>query len=161
MKRLKFLLLAATLALFSTGSALGADVGSHVMTFDFQAINEIEVTGTSNLIIASAIAGEQPQDVTDSSFIYAITTNETTKRITAIIDTAMPANVTLKVNVTAPSGSGTSQGYVTLSTIASNVVTGISQVADSSLTISYKLSTTVEAGVHPADTKTVTFTLSD
>lgn len=161
MKRFKFLLLAAALALFSTGSALGADVDSHVMTFDFQAINEIEVTGTPNLSITSAIAGEQSQDMTDSSSMYAITTNGTNKRITAIIDTAMPANVTLKINVAAPSGSGTSQGDVTLSTIASDVVTGISNVAVSSLTISYKLSATVEAGVLSTDARTVTFTLSD
>ena len=161
MKRLKFLLLAAALALLSSGVALGADVSAHVMTFDFQNINEIEVTGTPNLTIASAIAGEQPQEVTDSSSTCAITTNGANKRITANIDTAMPAYVTLKVNVAAPSGSGTSQGDVTLITSASNVVTGISHVADSSPTITYKLSATVQAGVLSTDTRTVTFTLSD
>lgn len=161
MKRLKFLLSAAALALALNGPALGADVSTHVMTFDFQAINELEVTGTPNLTIASAIAGEQPQEATDSSSTCAITTNGANKRITASIDTAMPAYVTLKVNVAAPSGSGTSQGDVTLATSASNVVTGISPVADSSPAITYKLSATVQAGVLATDTRTVTFTLSD
>ncbi len=161
MKRLKFLLLAAALALVLNGAALGADVGTHLMTFDFQAINEIEVTGSPNLTIASAVAGEQPQEVTDSSSTCAITTNGANKRITACIDTAMPAYVTLEVDVAAPSGSGTSQGYVTLTTSASNVVTGISHVADSGPAITYKLSATVQAGVLSTDTRTVTFTLSD
>jgi len=161
MKRLKFLLLAAALALALNRTALGADVGTHLMTFDFQAINEIEVTGSPILTVASAVAGEQPQEATDSSSTCAITTNGTNKRITAIIDTAMPAHVTLKVGVTAPSGSGISQGYVTLTTSASNVVTGISHVADSNPTITYKLSATVQAGMLSTDTRTVTFTLSD
>ena len=160
MKRLKFLLPAAALVLALNCAALGADVSTHVMTFDFQAINEIEVTGTPNLTIASAIAGEQPQEVTDSSSTCAITTNGTNKRITASIDTAMPAYVTLKVNVAAPTGSGTSQGDVTLTTSASDVVTGMSHVADSP-TITYKLSATIQAGVLSTDTRTVTFTLSD
>jgi spore germination protein YaaH len=161
MKRLKFLLLAVSLALLLSEAALGADVSTHVMTFDFQAINEIEITGTPSLTIASATAGEQPQEVTDSSSTCAITTNGTNKRITANIDIATPAYVTLKVNVAAPSGSGTSQGDVTLTTSASDVVTGMSHVADSSPTITYKLSATVQAGVLSTDTRTVTFTLSD
>ena len=161
MKRLKFLLPAAALALLLSGAALGADVSTHVMTFDFQAVNEIEITGTPSLTVASAIAGEQPQEVTDSSSTCAITTNGANKRITASIDTATPAYVTLKVNVAAPSGSGTSQGDVTLSTSASDVVTGMSHVADSNPAITYKLSATVQAGVLSTDTRTVTFTLSD
>jgi hypothetical protein len=160
MKR-KYFLLVTVLILLLTGAALGADVSSHVMTFNFQAINELEITGAPNLTIDSATAGEQPQEITDSSSIFAITTNGTNKRITASIDTAMPAYVTLKINVAAPSGSGTSQGDVTLVTSSSNVVTGISPVADSSPAITYKLSATVEAGVLSTDTRTVTFTLSD
>jgi len=161
MKTFKFLLLGAALALLLTGPALGADVSSHVMSFDFQQINEISVTGTPNLNISSAVAGQEPSEVTDSSSTCAITTNGANKRITANIDTAMPADVTLKVNVAVPSGSGTSQGDVTLTTSASSVVTGISHVADSNPTITYKLNATVQAGVLSTDTRTVTFTLSD
>ncbi len=161
MKTLKFFLLGAALALFSAGLVLGGDVSSQVVSFDFQQINELSVNGSPNLNISSAPAGQEPSEVTDSSSTCAVTTNGTNKRITAYIDTAMPANVTLKVNVAAPSGSGTSQGDVTLTTSASNVVTGISHVADSNPTITYKLSATVQAGVLSTDTRTVTFTLSD
>lgn len=161
MKRLKFLLPATVLVFVLNGVVMGADVGTHVMTFDFQAINEIAITGTPSLTVASATAGSQPQEVTESSSTYAITTNGTNKRITASIGTAMPANVTLKVNVAAPSASGTSQGDVTLTTSASNVVAGISNVADSSSIITYKLSATVQAGVLSTDTRPATLTISD
>lgn len=152
---------AAALTLVLCGAVWGGEVATQAVTFDFQEINEIEVTGSPNLTISSAIAGQQPQDATDSSSVCAVTTNGTNKRITASIDTAMPAYVTLKVNVAAPSGSGTSQSYVTLSTSATNVVTGISHVADSNCAATYKLSATVDAGVLSNEIRTVTFTLSD
>jgi hypothetical protein len=161
MKRLKSLLLAAMLVLFSAGLTLGSDVSTHVVNFDFQQINEISIAGSPNLNISSAVAGQDPFDATDSSSTCAITTNDIDKRITASIDIAMPAFVTLKVYVVAPPGSGISQGYVPLTPSASDVVTGISQVADNSMTITYKLSATVGAGVLSTDTRTVTFTLSD
>lgn len=161
MKRLKSLLLGAMLALFSVGLTLGSDVSTHVVNFDFQQINEISIAGNPNLNISSAVAGQDPLDVTDSSSVCAITTNDIDKRITASIDIAMPTLVTLKVYVVAPSGSGTSQGYVPLSLSASDVVTGISRVADNSMAITYKLSATVGAGVLSTETRTVTFTLSD
>lgn len=161
MKRWRFFLLIAALGFFRAGLVSGGNVSSHVVVFDFQEINEIGFTGNPNLSISSAIPGQQPSDVTDASSICAITTNGTGKRLTASIDAPMPADTSLKVNVEAPSGSGASQGYVTLTTTASNVVTGISQVADSACTVTYKLSATVAAGVRSSDTRTVTFTLSD
>ena len=161
MKRLKIFFVAVALTLVSGGAVCGGEIASHAVTFNFQEINEIDITGSPSLTINSAVAGEQPENAIDSSSICAITTNGANKRITASIDTAIPAYVTLKVNVAAPSGSGTSQGDVSLTTSASDVVTGISHLADSSLTITYKLSATVQAGVIPTDTRTVTFTLSD
>jgi hypothetical protein len=161
MINLKFLLLPLMLALFSTGVARGSDVGSHGVSFDFQEINEISITGSPNLSISSALAGQEPSDAMDKSASCAITTNGTGKRITASIDTAMPTNAILKVAVVAPAGSGTSAGEVILSTPAVSVVTGINQVAATSLAITYKFSATVKAGVLPTDTRTVTFTLSD
>ena len=161
MKTLKFFLLGAVLALFSAGPVLGGDSSSQVVSFDFQQINEFSVTGSPNLNISSTPAGQEPAEVTDSSSACAVTTNGTNKRITARIDAAMPAHTTLKVSVAAPPGSGSSQGFITLTTSASNVVTGISHAAGSNCTVTYKMIATVQAGVLPTDTRTVTFTLSD
>ena len=73
----------------------------------------------------------------------------------------MPAHTTLRVSVAAPPESGTSQGFITLTTSASDVVTGIGHAAGSNCTVTYKMSATVQAGVLSPDTRTVTFTLSD
>jgi hypothetical protein len=72
----------------------------------------------------------------------------------------MPANVTLQINLTAPTG-GSSSGDQSLSTTAADLVTSVTQVAESGLTIAYTLSATIDAGVVAQDTRTVTLTLTD
>jgi hypothetical protein len=147
------------LVLFLQGSAHGAQVGTTSVTFTFQAIDEIAVTGAPTLTINSAIAGQQPQPVVNTSSTFSVSTNGTNKRITASINKLMPANTTLEIQLTAP-GSGTSTGYKTLSTVAADVVTGISHVASASKTITYRFSATTAAGVL-TDSCTVTLTLTD
>ena len=148
------------LAAVFQGNAFGAQTGTSLVTFSFQAIDEISVTGAPTLTINSAVAGQQPQPVIDNSTSkYAISTNGTNKRITASIDTNMPANTTLEIKLGA-SSVGTSTGYQTLSTTAADVVTGISQVAAGSKTITYRFSATTAAGVLTSSC-TVTLTLTD
>jgi len=161
MKKFKCILLSATLIVICAGRTFGSDVSSHSVSLDFQQINEITVTGSPSLTVSYAEAGQEPSGVTNSSSSCAITTNGTNKKITASIDSAMPAHVTLKVNVAAPSGSGTSKGDVILTTSASDLVTGISKTVDSNMAIIYKLDAAVLAGVLSTDSITVTFTLSD
>lgn len=161
---MKSLKLAAALHLFGLlllNPAFGGDVGSHVVTFDFQAINEISVTGVPGLSVSFATAGQEPQEATAGSCTYAISTNGTNKKVTAGIESAMPANTTLKASAAAPSGGGASQGYVTLGTSPASLVTGISHAAESNLAVSYKLGCTVAAGVIPSSAKNVSFTISD
>ena len=147
------------LVVFLQGSAHCAQVGTSLVTFNFQAIDEIAVTGAPTRIINSAIAGQQPQPVVNTSSTYSISTNGTNKRITAGINKLMPANTTLEIQLTAP-GSGTSTGYKTLSTVAADMVTGISHVAAVNKTITYRFSATTAAGVL-TDSCTVTLTLTD
>jgi hypothetical protein len=147
------------LVIFLQGNAHGAQTGTTAVTFTFQAIDEIAVTGAPTLVINSAIAGQQPQPDVDTSSTYSISTNGANKRITAAINKQMPANTTLEIQLTTP-GSGTSTGYKTLSTVAADVVTGISHVASASKTITYRFSATTAAGVL-TDSCTVTLTLTD
>jgi len=141
------------------GSAHGAQVGTTSVTFTFQAIDEIAITGSPTLIINSAVAGQQPQPAIDTLSTFSVSTNGTNKRITAGINKQMPANTTLEIQLTAPD-SGTSTGYKTLSTVATDVVTGISHVAAANKTITYRFSATTAAGVL-TDSCTVTLTLTD
>jgi len=112
----------------------------------------------SPLVINSATAGSAPTSVTASGTSYAITTNEANQKIAASLDQALPSGVTLEVALAAPGGA-TSAGNVALSTAASDVVTGISSVAASSLPITYRLSATAQAQMSMPEARTVTFTI--
>lgn len=141
------------------GNVFAAQTGTTVVTFTFQAIDEIAVTGAPTLSINSAVAGQEPEPVVNTTSTYALSTNGTNKRITASIDKAMPSHTTLEIQLAQPD-SGTSKGYVTLSTVAADVVTGISHVASTSKTITYRFSATTAAGIL-SDACTVTLTLTD
>ncbi|HEX2091901.1 MAG TPA: hypothetical protein VHG28_05830 [Longimicrobiaceae bacterium] len=158
MKVLKYTAAIALLvpALASTAAAQN---GTQSVGYEVQAINQISITGSPSLVISTATAGSAPTSVTGSGS-YAITTNQTNKKVTAQIDSNMPSGVTLSVTLAAPSGA-TSAGAVTLSTTPVNAVTGISTVNQSGLSVSYQLAATVAAGVVAASSRTVTLTIAD
>lgn len=151
------LAVAAALAL---SPAFGADNDTQVVNFEVQAINELDVAaGPISLTINTATAGSAPTAATASSS-YAITTNAATdsRKITASLDSPMPTGLTLEVNVTAPSGTSTSAGTVTLSNTPVDVVTGIEGVAASGIAINYTLTAAMSAEV-ATGSRTVTYTI--
>lgn len=143
-----------------SGGAFAADSATQDVTYEVSAINELAVSGDPGaLTVSTATAGGQPDAVTDASSSYDITTNGSNKKITAAIDTDMPANVTL--SLTAASASGTSAGKQALTGVAADVVTGLTGVAESGQTLTYELAATVAAGVVASASKTVTLTIAD
>lgn len=164
MKRINGLKPAAALpllALLYLSPAFCGDVGSHVVTFNFSEINEIEVSGLPSLSVSHATPGQQPQAATAGSCSYAITTNGTNKRVTAALDSAMPAHMSLSASAAAPAAGGSSQGSVALSQSPASLVTGINHVAESNLAVGYTLGCTVQAGEIPTSPMSVTYTISD
>jgi hypothetical protein len=152
--------LVACLLVLACGLTFAANAAQQTVTFEVQAIDEMSVSGNPGaLTVSTATAGSEPDDATDNSTTYAVTTNGTNKKITGAINSAMPVNTTLQVNLTAPTV-GSSAGAVTLTTSAADLVTGITQEAESGLTVTYTLSATVSAGVVASDTRTVTLTLT-
>lgn len=150
---------AVGLVLGVSGLAMAGETANQTVTYEVAAINELSVSGSPGAIIVNAAtAGSQPDEASDASTTYAITTNET-RKITGVIDTAMPSGVTLKVALAAPTG-GTSSGDVTLSDTAADLVTGISTLAESGNVITYKLSALTTAGVVASAVKTVTLTIA-
>jgi len=129
-----------------------------VVTFQVDAINQIAFSGNPSLVITSATAGSAPSTATAPA-TWAVTTNQSNAKITASINAAMPALVTLTVNLAAPTGA-TSTGAQSLGTVAVDVVTGITQVAQGSLAVIYALSATATAGVVASTTRTVTYTIT-
>ena len=149
---------------FIAGPVMAGDSDTQTVGYEVSAINEIAVSGNPGAMnVSAAIAGSEPNEVSDATTTYAITTNGGTdaKKITAGINTAMPSGVTLKINLAAPAGA-TSLNDVDISnaTAAVNVVTAIDSIAESGKTITYKLSATIAAGV-VSDSKTVTLTIAD
>lgn len=145
------------MALVPLGDAR-AQTATQVVRFEVTAINQIGVSGSAApLVINSATAGSAPASVVSSGGSYAVTTNESNKKITAAVDQALPSGVTLEVSLAAPIGAA-SANYVPLATSSSDLVTGISSLTASSLPINYRLSAT-PAVFMGAQTRTVTFTI--
>jgi len=136
-----------------------AQTATQTVTFAVNAINQISATGSPSLTVTTATAGSQPTNATDASSTWAVTTNQTGAKISASIPTAMPAGLTLSANLVAPAGA-TSAGSTALGTVAVDLVTAITKVAQSGMTATYTLSATAAAGVVVSATKVVTYTIS-
>lgn len=149
-----------TLFILSNGCLSGSNVATQTVTFSVDPIAEIAFSGDPSPMIAfQAVAGSDSADVIDNSTFYAVTTNGTSEKVTACLDSPMPTGTMLCIMVGAPNGA-VSAGTVDLNISNQNVVTGISQVAQSSLPISYIFESTMAAGVIPTTTRIVTFTLA-
>lgn len=157
----KTVLIALCVVLFSS-AAFAASSDTITVTYEVQAINELNIDGASvTLTVNTATAGAEPTSATAST-TYDITTNcaSNAKKLTAAINSAMPAGTTLQLNVTAPSG-GVSAGATTITTTAADVVTGIDAVAESDIAMNFTLAATVAAGVVGSASKTLTLTLTN
>jgi len=136
-----------------------AQTAAQTVTFQVSAINQISVTGTPSLLINAAVAGSAPTSVTSVGNSWAVTTNQSTAKITASIPTAMPAGLTLSANMGAPAGA-TSAGLTALGVTAVDMVTGITKLNAAALSLSYQLDATAAAGVVASTTRVVTYTIT-
>jgi hypothetical protein len=151
----------ATVALLvgATSMASAQATATQDVTIAVNAINQIAVTGgAQSLTISTATAGGAPTDAS-VAVSWAITTNQVDQKITAQINSAMPAGVTLSANLDAP-GTATSAGAQALTTTAVDVVNNLDTVAASGLALTYTLSATTAAGVVASTTRTVTYTIT-
>lgn len=142
-------------AVLMFGLAQSASAQTAVVTYEIAAINELTLSGPpAKLMIdaASELAG-----VSDATTTWSITTNGTNMKVQGAV-TALPAGVTLAVQLGAPGGA-TSAGSVSLSTTAADLVTGITELQAADLPITYTVSATPGAGVVAESTATVTYTV--
>jgi hypothetical protein len=155
MKSLKVLVVLLLITITGTcGLALAANTTTQTVTFEVQAIDNIAVSGVPSL------TAEVGSSDTDNSSTYDIVTNSAGKKITGSIDTAMPANTTLEINLAAPTGA-TSLGDVELSPAPADLVTDIPVISESGLTITYTLTAAIGALPVGTDDRTVTLTITD
>jgi|SRR5882672_1783958 len=151
---------AVALALVALAAASAqAQTANQTVTFQVNAINQIAFVGAPSLTITTAVAGSAPTSVTDASATWAVTTNQTGAKITASIPLNMAAGLTLSSSLVAPVG-GTSAGFMALTTVAADLVTGITKIANGPLGVTYKLDATAAAGVIASGTRVVTYTIT-
>ncbi len=159
MKKLGVALIAAVVCLGVTGVAMAANSDNITVNYQISAINEMNVDDAAvTLNISTATAGQQPDSAIDAT-TYDITTNQTARKLTGVLDSDMPAGLTLRCNVTAPTG-GLSAGWTALSGTAADLVTSIETVAEPDIAWNFSLNANVSAGVVAAATRTCTLTLT-
>ena len=151
---------AVLLALVAFGAASAqAQTANQTVTFAVNAINQIAFVGAPSLTITTAVAGSAPTSVTNATATWAVTTNQTGAKITASIPAIMPAGLTLSSSLAAPVGA-TSAGFLPLGTVAVDLVTTITKLAQGALVVTYKLDATAAAGVVASATRIVTYTIT-
>ena len=144
--RLAQCMLLAALVCVARGRALGAQT--------------ISVVGNpAGMTVTDAVPGFEPAPLSASTS-YSITTNQPNKifKVTAQLNTNMPADLTLTATMTVPSGA-TSTGTQSLSTTPADLITGITRNTTFSGTITYQFVATAAAGVVTAQTRGVTLTI--
>jgi hypothetical protein len=159
MRKLVVCLVVVGLVFGASILAMAANTDNHTVTVQVQAINEAAISGGNiTLTINTASAGSEPDDAVDNTTCdLAWTTNQATKKITAETDLAAPtfALKVLAQNVTG----GTAAAEVTLSTTATDFVTGVATTTGG-CDLQYTASATAAQGTG-SDVHTVTYTLTD
>jgi len=151
---------AAALALMIVSMAGTAAAQTQGVNFQVQGINQVAFTSTPvTLTITTAVAGSDPTPVSDASSVWAVTTNQTNAKVSASINSVMPAGVTLSVALASPVGA-TNAGTVALTAVSQDLVTNITKQKASAQSVTYTLDATVAAGVIASSSRTVTYTLT-
>lgn len=110
--------------------------------------------------IMVAAPGMDPNSVSAGTTytIKAVRANKPQK-VTGVLNAAMPAGVTLTIQLSAPTGA-TSSGAVALDATVRDLVGNITNLTAEPGTITYTLSATAAAGVVTAGSRIVTFTVT-
>jgi hypothetical protein len=162
MKKLTIILALVVVVLF-TAQSVFAQTGttSQNLSLEVKAIYKIGVSGDpAALIVQNATAGSGPDAATNATTTYSVThLSSAVAKIVGTLDSNVPANTTLTVNLGAPAGA-TSAGALSLSTVGVQLVSNIANGSSSGNTIGYSFSATTGAAVGTA-TRVVTFTISN
>ncbi len=151
----RFFSLAVLLSVFWTiNLAMAGNTAQQIITLRVDVINEVSVNGDLNPLVISSQKGGATNNAT-----WAVTTNETNKRVVGSIDADMPPGVTLYIELEAPN-KAFSNGPVVLSATPQDLVTGISRVAKDNLKVVYTLFAETDTSVKQWQ-RVLTLTLTD
>jgi hypothetical protein len=151
----------AIVVLFIAGGAhpIRAQSTTQTVSFSISAINQIAFIGAPSLTVTVAVPGAGLSSVTDATATWAVTTNQSNAKITASISAVMPAGLTLSSSLAPPAGAA-SAGFQALGTVAVDLVTGVTKVAQGLMMVTYRLDATPAAGVVTAGSRIVMYTIT-
>lgn len=153
------LLLVMLVPLCSANAQIWGGPWSHNVTVSVATITLLRVNGGAvNLSISSGgvVAGQNQMTVVDQTTSLSWALNSTNKKITVATNLGAPI-YTLKLVALTPS-QGTALPEVTLSTTATDLITGIGRTANGSCTLKYTGVALASQGTG-SDNHTITFTL--
>ncbi|MDQ7826689.1 MAG: hypothetical protein RDV48_28055 [Candidatus Eremiobacteraeota bacterium] len=154
------IIIAAALLFVLAAPVHGSNVVVGVVNLQANSISELSVSGSpAPLTVNSAVAGEEPTAVSDSTTRYSFTTNGTNLKITVRIDSNTETGTALMIAFKKPDSTWTSDLLLTSSTV--DAVTGLTKIKGKNLDLRYTFSATVDAGEIDTTTRTVFFTLTN
>ena len=166
MKTTMMVILMSALSVLVFESVHAQATATQTLTLAVNAVYKITTSGNpAPLTITTGTAGsDNLTAVTDNSTTYSITQNYgNTVKITASLNSALPAGYYLKLAL--GTTKGTSAGSVDISNATSgsavSVVTAIQRGADAGQSITYSFSALASAGTLTSTAKTVTLTLTN
>jgi hypothetical protein len=124
-------------------------------------VGTVTVGGAPALLrVNSAVAGAEPAPKTGTSTI-TVKASKANKpqKILVQLSAAMPAGLTLSLDMTAPTGA-TDPGTVALDATARELMGNITNLTNETETLTYTFAATAAAGVVGAQSRTVTFTIT-
>jgi len=143
------------LSIFFCGTAFASNTATQKITIKVEAINEISVSGDPEVFLIS----DSKTSAADDSTTYAMTINETNKKITATIDKELPKGLTLTVYLDPPEGAVSNE--VALSPRPQDVVSRINPIAAKDMKIHYTLTVDEELPEIAESSVNVIFTIVD
>ncbi|MEX2153992.1 MAG: hypothetical protein WD825_11685 [Gemmatimonadaceae bacterium] len=152
MKRVHHLLVTVAL-LGGAGAASAQTTATQNVTITVTEVDIITVAG-GDVAISVGVGSTQ------AARTYSVTTNGTARTITGQITTGVnfPTGLTLTTNLVAPTNAS-SNGAVALTTTAATLVTGIANVDQSGLGITYTATATASAPTGAQGQRTITYTI--
>jgi K+-sensing histidine kinase KdpD len=139
--------------------ALVAQTATQVVTFSVVSSSRVAIGNLTAAVQADAPSVDRKSRTSAmiAGTSYAVATNEKNQKITASLDASVPRSVSLAVALGAPPGA-VSQGLRTLSTTATDVVTGISGSDGTTLPMRYQWNGT--ASTTALRNRVVTYTIT-
>lgn len=154
----RFFSLALASLLFTSVAFAQSNASTQQVSINVEEIDVISISGSVNMTINQATAGQAP-DAATASATYSVTTNGKNRKISAELDQDMPEGLTLFAEMSAP-GDSKSKGKVELGNKSKDLVHKLTKVNAAGLALNYEAVATVDADPDNV-VRTVTYTITN